>query len=59
MAKFWYYTIIRCPDCGTTDERYDHTAPWCDSGLNSSPVMDEFCEECFAARQAEDEKENV
>lgn len=58
MSNWWYYTIYRCPDCGKTREEYDATAPNYDSGLSSSPVIDEFCDECFDQRVAEEEKGN-
>ena len=59
MSKWWYITIYRCPDCKAEYERYDHTAPWYDSGLSTCPVIEEFCAECLAVLQLEDEKENV
>lgn len=54
MAKFWYYTIHKCPDCGATYDEYDHTAPWCDSGLSSSPVVTERCPDCWDEHIAKD-----
>jgi len=54
MAKFWYYTIHKCPDCGATYDEYDHTAPWCDSGLSSSPVVKERCPDCWEEHVAKD-----
>ncbi len=59
MSRWWYYTIYKCPDCGAKREEYDHTAPWCDSGLSSCPVIEQWCEECAAARRAIDDLENV
>lgn len=58
MSKWWYYTIYKCPDCGRERETYDAHAPWYDSGVSSSPVIEEFCDECFDERvKAEEERE--
>ena len=54
MPAWYYYTIYKCPDCGATYEQYDHTAPWCDSGLTSPPVIEQRCDECFEEVQKQD-----
>ncbi len=59
MAEWWYITIHRCPDCGASYERYDHTAPWYDSGLSTAPIVDEYCTECWDERVRVDQLENV
>lgn len=56
MAKWWYWTVYRCPDCGATRDEYDASAPWCDSGLSSCPIIDELCDECWEAHCIRDEQ---
>jgi hypothetical protein len=56
-APEWCYHILhKCPTCGQTWDEYDHTGSGWDSGLHSSPVIKEECNECFAERRAADLK---
>jgi hypothetical protein len=59
MAKWWYYSIVRCPECKASYEIYDPSGPWYDSGLSSSPVSSELCPECFAEKQRPDLEEEA
>ena len=58
MAEWWYITIHRCPVCKASYDTYDSTAPWCDSGLSTAPVVDEHCEDCWDEIVEKDKKEH-
>jgi hypothetical protein len=59
MAKWWYVTLFRCPDCNTTWEEYDHTGSNYDSGCSGPRVVEERCEECELERCKRVDAENA
>jgi hypothetical protein len=59
MSKWWYITLFRCTTCGARRKEYDHTAPWCDSGLSSPPTIETICEECFDDLREAETDENL
>ncbi len=58
VPKWCYYVVHKCPDCGRTWEEYDASGGSWDSGLSSSPVVEDRCEECAAEAREEDLRED-
>jgi hypothetical protein len=54
MARWWYYTLYKCPECGRTWETYDPTGGNYDSGPSGPVTHVEECEDCFDERCRQD-----